>query len=474
MLTPEERIQVCSTCLNRKFNPEVGIVCGKTGNKPEFANACHDYQADQAAVDRQRLKEENSEPEIEGFLAFFVYWIIPIGLVLSILSLIIQWDTISACGPMMIAFEIAFYAFYTYFQIYTIYGFVKRKPDTVFIAKYQLIVLVAVNLLVVFSGVVDESNILENTPRLCVSIAWSVVSFIYLCLSKHVEDLIPKKTRKLAGLNKIMFILSLVIPFLLYVGALISIVKGALPENTIITFCEKQNKSLPAQTAEGLNLDNMSVNDGMVIYSYQYTGMSNEDLGLADSDVASFNCDFQKEIAKDNFQNISINDDPLAPYIVKANYGIGMNYYDCNDTFAYGFSFTPEEFSSMLEDDYVYHTSDEFYEELFDYYSSITPCVYFEGAILYDVKLSSDGKSMEYDLTLTGIPRSSLIEMNSAYVKDYMLEDILPYFTDPSLLIASLNGLNLSYHFSADNFDTYAASFTIKPEEYNQIQTAEE
>jgi hypothetical protein len=50
MLTQSERINICSTCLNRKFNRDTGLVCGLTLAKPNFENTCSDYQADEEYI----------------------------------------------------------------------------------------------------------------------------------------------------------------------------------------------------------------------------------------------------------------------------------------------------------------------------------------------------------------------------------------------------------------------------------------
>lgn len=50
-MTQEERTKICSTCTEHKIDLKTGLYCGKTGNKPEFVNACYDYKADEVEIE---------------------------------------------------------------------------------------------------------------------------------------------------------------------------------------------------------------------------------------------------------------------------------------------------------------------------------------------------------------------------------------------------------------------------------------
>ena len=45
-MTLEEKLKVCSICKNRKHSIKEGLVCGKTGTKPAFADECPDFGID--------------------------------------------------------------------------------------------------------------------------------------------------------------------------------------------------------------------------------------------------------------------------------------------------------------------------------------------------------------------------------------------------------------------------------------------
>ena len=169
----EEKIKICRTCKNRSFNTTEGLLCGKSGAKPDFADTCSEYLPDDSEVERLKKAEENAKnTEISGLLAFLIYWALPIGIAMTVLGLFItprnmEYYSGSYC---LILYELIFFGFYFYFNIYTIYAFIKRKSDAVFIAKFQLIILFANNLLTLVSGNAG-GTFLDNPSRLITSTA---------------------------------------------------------------------------------------------------------------------------------------------------------------------------------------------------------------------------------------------------------------------------------------------------------------
>ncbi|MDX1351114.1 MAG: hypothetical protein R3279_12730 [Putridiphycobacter sp.] len=45
-----DRIKLCQVCINKKFNRQIGVVCGITDAKPTFTDNCKDYVADGKAI----------------------------------------------------------------------------------------------------------------------------------------------------------------------------------------------------------------------------------------------------------------------------------------------------------------------------------------------------------------------------------------------------------------------------------------
>ena len=61
-MTPEEKIKICAMCKNRKMSMQKGIVCGLTGEKPQFEESCESF-----IVDEKVLLEEQRRAEYEQF-----------------------------------------------------------------------------------------------------------------------------------------------------------------------------------------------------------------------------------------------------------------------------------------------------------------------------------------------------------------------------------------------------------------------
>jgi uncharacterized membrane protein len=57
----EEYIEICSLCLNRNFNPKLGLICSLTNEQASFTEKCLDYSEDEQEV---RASERKKKDEI--------------------------------------------------------------------------------------------------------------------------------------------------------------------------------------------------------------------------------------------------------------------------------------------------------------------------------------------------------------------------------------------------------------------------
>lgn len=62
-MTLKDQLKFCSECQNKKFDPNRGIVCGLTDNKPDFVDYCASFDGDIAKV---KLKQEQAVEEISN------------------------------------------------------------------------------------------------------------------------------------------------------------------------------------------------------------------------------------------------------------------------------------------------------------------------------------------------------------------------------------------------------------------------
>lgn len=149
-----------------------------------------------------------SDETPSGWLAFFLYWALPIG---SIVSLITNISSYSAEDFGFV--DVGLSASLVVLVAITIFRFVKHKPDAVILAKSYLIICFVINLLVLIGGEVESSAMTRLVRSLISGVAW----FWYLTASEQVERIIPKSSRKFTPLSKWVIAVFVAIP-LLFIG----------------------------------------------------------------------------------------------------------------------------------------------------------------------------------------------------------------------------------------------------------------
>ena len=470
-MTSEERIQKCQVCTKRKFDPASGIVCGLTGEKPSFEESCVDYEEDSVAVeDEAKRKIEVEKPsEISGLLAFFLYFVIPVGIIATVICFFANYNSADYSGSVCLkAFDITYLLFYLYFAIYTIYAFIKRKPDAVFFAKYLLIVLFLSNLLVLFLGA-DDNSFMNSTARLVGALIWGVIFYTYLFVSEDVKDRIPKETRKVKGLNKILFILSIVLPILLFVGGILEIVgkNGGFAgvEKQIELACERNRASFPSYSGNGIVSTDMRVEGKQLVMEYMNEDVTKDDIDPLMIELTKLSAE---EKIKKSLASLT-KQDAIFPMLVKAGYDVAWRYIDSEKEFLYSFSIPTESIAASLEPDYSYETPKESFAKIFDTYEKALPYELFEDCTVRGISLSDDGKTLRYDLLLNNTSNSILAGLTPSYLKDYMTE-LLPLMqVDVPLIVAEINGKDISFDFHADGNSMWKMSAKFTPKDYEYL-----
>ena len=210
-MTQNERLENCRMCENHKLDLNRGIICKLSGLTPDYVDECQDYKVSQEYVGQVHELEDKIQKdsgEISGLLAFYLYWMIPLGAVFSLLALFnIQFEYYP--NSYLVAFEILNVVFFACIGVYTIYAFVKRRQDAVFMAKYHLIFVFASNLLVVLMEVGTWTNFIP--------LVWSSLLFLFMTISQNVKALIPEETRKLTSVSRVLVPVSIIVPLLLFV-----------------------------------------------------------------------------------------------------------------------------------------------------------------------------------------------------------------------------------------------------------------
>ena len=236
-MTLEEKLKMCSICKNRKHSIKEGLVCGKTGTKPAFADECPDFDIDIA--EQERLKKnaaEVAEADHRMSGAFGAY----IGFIASVaISFLMNFLAYSQFTlEDILSIEFMFALFFVYFCAYAIYAYIEKKSDAIFIAKYLSIILFLELLPDLFTGALTDI-VVSLIP---------VGFFLFLTYSKEINKRMPKEERKLTKLNKIMVILSIIVQVFLYIGDFMGTELNAATvidsdEKKLIELCCKQGRS---------------------------------------------------------------------------------------------------------------------------------------------------------------------------------------------------------------------------------------
>ena len=67
-----DRIKICKTCTNRKFDFEKGLICGLNSEKPTFGDSCKDYTADLSAIEDKGKPKNNISGKSWAYLTVSV------------------------------------------------------------------------------------------------------------------------------------------------------------------------------------------------------------------------------------------------------------------------------------------------------------------------------------------------------------------------------------------------------------------
>ena len=192
-MTQNERLEKCRMCENHKLDLNRGIICKLSGLTPDYVDECQDYKVSQEYVGQvQELEDkiQKDSGEISGLLAFNI----PLSYYPNMY---------------LVAYEILNVVFFICVGIYTIYSFVKRRPDAVFMSKYHLVFIFVSNFLIV---ILDAATWLNFIP-----LTWSSLLFLYMSISKDVKTIIPVETRKLTSVSRVLVPVSIIVPLLLFV-----------------------------------------------------------------------------------------------------------------------------------------------------------------------------------------------------------------------------------------------------------------
>lgn len=177
------------------------------------------FKQSDSVVTAEYLKENS---EIGGWLAFFLFSICLGGTISAIMSLV-QMSSADYQGSTLLAFtDIALGFMLCALGFYTLYSFIQRKPDAVYLGKLYVVTTFLSNLLVLFNGDFEATG-LGSLPQIVRGLVWGIIWYVFLCQSTRVEEVIPKEYRKTTTKDYCITIALYLIPIVLFIAGVASL-----------------------------------------------------------------------------------------------------------------------------------------------------------------------------------------------------------------------------------------------------------
>ena len=135
-------------------------------------------------ITSEYLKQTTS---IGGWLSLFLF-VVGLGSLVSAVYPIITFDIAEYDGSYLLASCDVFLGFMCLFiGIYTIYSFVQRKPNAVFVAKIYVVLIFVMNLTNLITGGLETGNGIGSANQVVKGVIWGVIWYL-LIKSKKVAE----------------------------------------------------------------------------------------------------------------------------------------------------------------------------------------------------------------------------------------------------------------------------------------------
>ena len=459
-MTLEEKLKMCSICKNRKHSIKEGLVCGKTGEKPAFADECPDFDID--IPEQERLKKnaaEVAEADHRMSGAFGAY----IGFIASVaISFLMNFLAYSQFTlEDILSIEFMFALFFVYFCAYAIYAYIEKKSDAIFIAKYLSIILFLELLPDLLTGTLTDI-VVSLIP---------VGFFLFLTYSKEINKRMPKEERKLTKLNKIMVILSIIVQVFLYIGDFMGTELNAATvmdsdEKMLKEICKQQKETLPRNLGEEFYWADMALNGNTIEFKYVYNEGMTPELG----EFAELINKYRTEMAKETTWAIR-DQDQLIDILADTNrYGIRYKYYSPDGKLVLDLLVPNSEIKRMISQGGYTTRRSDFISILESYNRIIHLIEFFDGCRLCKCSLSKDGKTLHYDLKLYGGDTAeSLAKLTPEHMRGQIMQVILPNMLGDFVVdLAIRNQMSISFNHTSEDVSSGSLKVLKEPHEYNQ------
>lgn len=277
----------CKNCDNNKLSSDAKF-CNKCGKPVEIEK-----------------KEKIEIKGISGWFSLFLFSLV-VWVVLNFIAGIGDVSSILKTTELaktwlygLVFLDILYYGGLIGFTAYTIFSFLKLKSNAVSLGKMCLILIFSDTLIsILFSVFTGESISMVETSYLGGSqiifrnLVYSVIWFLYLSLSKRVNNTFPKETRKTTRLDKVLFFVImatfLVISLLGFIGSAIpdestgqQVINNSSSTTELIVETVKEVKAgmtLPNQIDEATTLVDITAEPTAIRYHYILSGIDSSKL----------------------------------------------------------------------------------------------------------------------------------------------------------------------------------------------------
>ena len=455
-MTREQQVEICAGCKNRKFDLNKGIICGKTGESGVFEQECPEYEADEKKA--VITEYDTKDPELmAGFLKFYVYWLLPVGGILTLVLAYILFDpSLWKVSLFLPLYDICFSVIYCLLCIYVMLAFINCKTDAVFMAKFQLALLGLSHLPIL---------LFTNAPIYSYSaIAWSIIIFTYLSFSKSVKERIPKETRKLTKFSKIFLPIAICIPIICMALGLTESITGkrffASAKDQIELYCDALQKELPDDEWHSVFVDGNAV-----VYGYNTTlgeMTDNEEERYVILNRECILMSLKYEEYTDQFLKLCL----------EAEYDLEYRYIDDIYGTSTSVVVTSEMVDNLVKSGYNHVISNVTWEKFTDLYNVDLPRLYFDDCTLQSMSVYPEKKTIYYELELTNTPIATLANITSDVLKEHILSNFNELYDD-SITLALISNFDIEYHFTTDSVDWWQTTVRLNLDEVSKYYSFE-
>ena len=166
-------------------------------------------------------------PRLSNWLVFFLFTVGLYGLITLILSIVLFDKNILAINVFLGITELVFGFIMLLFSAYTIFTFINRQSNAIFVAKAWLAILFLSNCVPYIVGS-SEETVLSNYGRIFFSFTWFIVWFVYLTLSSQVNRAFPKEERRFYKMDIVILIIVIVVPVVLCTAGVVTFKRDIL------------------------------------------------------------------------------------------------------------------------------------------------------------------------------------------------------------------------------------------------------